>query len=230
MNIYLCGQKYFGYLTLQMMLAEGHNVIGVSAPEPKDGKPDRLWQHADLKHIPLLPAGKLNADTLPPNIDLIVCAHSHDFVGRKTRNRCKLGAIGYHPSLLPLHRGRDAVKWAIKLRERVTGGTVFWLNDTVDGGPIAAQEHCFIKPEWDATELWREALQPLGINLFRRVLSDINRKVITKIPQDTSVATWEPALDPPALYRPDLPQIGATLDGYTVKVYRDEFEGLPVCL
>lgn len=230
MNIYLCGQKYFGYLTLQLLLTEGYNVVGVSAPEPANGKPDRLWQHADLKRLPLLPAGKLNADTLPPNVDLIVCAHSHDFIGRKTRNRCKLGAIGYHPSLLPLHRGRDAVKWAIKAGDKVTGGTVFWLNDTIDGGPIAAQEHCFIKPKWTATELWREALQPLGITLFKQVLRDISKKVIVRIPQDHAIATWEPALDPPALYRPDLPQIGATLDGYTVKVYRDEFEGLPVAL
>jgi len=228
MNIYLCGQKYFGYLTLRMILDEGYKVAGVSAPEPKDGKPDRLWQHADLVGLPLLPAGKLNADTLPPNVDLIVCAHSHDFVGKATRNRCTLGAIGYHPSLLPLHRGRDAVKWTIKLGDKVTGGTVFWLNDTVDGGPIAAQEHCLVKPEWSATDLWREALQPLGINLLKRTLADIKRKLLVKVPQDVSVATWEPSLNQPPLYRPDLPQIGATLDGYEVKMYRDGFEGFPV--
>jgi hypothetical protein len=30
--------------------------------------------------------------------------------------------------------------------DAVTGGTVYWLNDAVDGGPIAAQEHVFIVP------------------------------------------------------------------------------------
>lgn len=105
---------------------------------------------------------------------------------------------------------------------------MFWLNDTVDGGPVAAQRHCFIKPGWDASQLWREALQPLGVNLLRSALADIKRKVIVMVPQDISVATWEPSLDPPALYRPDLPQIGTTLDGYTVKVICDEFEGMLV--
>lgn len=220
MNIYLSGQKYFGRLVLEMILAEGHTVAGVSAPPPANGKTDKLWGLADIKGLPLLPSGKLSADTLPAGVDLIVAAHSHDFIGRKTRNRCKLGAIGYHPSLLPLHRGRDAVKWAIKLGERVTGGTVFWLNDTVDGGPVAAQEHAFIGRGATAESLWREHLQPLGVDLLCKTLRDIAGGKLVRVPQDHTIATWEPALDPPALYRPDLPQIGAALDGYVVSVER----------
>lgn len=226
MNIYLSGQKYFGRLVLEMILAEGHTVTGVSAPPPANGKTDKLWGLAEIKRLPLLPSGKLNADTLPVGVDLIVAAHSHDFIGRKTRNRCKLGAIGYHPSLLPLHRGRDAVKWSIKLGERVTGGTVFWLSDTVDGGPVAAQEHVFIPSGWNAETLWRERLQPLGVDLLRKTLRDIAAGRLVKMPQDHAIATWEPALDPPALYRPDLTQIGTALDGYVVvveKKYDDEY-------
>lgn len=230
MNIYLCGQKYFGRLVLEMILGEGYPVVGVSAPTPTGDKIDRLWGLADLKQLPLLPAGQLNATTLPAGIDLIVCAHSHDYIGRKTRNRCKLGAIGYHPSLLPLHRGRDAVRWAVKLRERVTGGTVFWLNDTVDGGPIAAQRHAFIRPEWTAEELWRESLQSLGVDLLRKTLRDIANGVIVRVPQDHRLATWEPALDPPALYRPDLPQIGDTLNGYRLYVDTLQPDELPVLM
>lgn len=226
MNIYLSGQKYFGRLVLEMILAEGHTIAGVSAPAPANGKTDKLWGLAELKRLPLLPSGKLNADTLPVGVDLIVAAHSHDFIGRKTRNRCKLGSIGYHPSLLPLHRGRDAVKWAIKLGERVTGGTVFWLNDTVDGGPVAAQEHVFIPAGWNAETLWRERLQPLGVDLLRRALRDMTAGRLVKIPQDHAIATWEPALDPPALYRPDLTQIGTSLDGYAViteRLYSNDY-------
>ncbi len=226
MNIYLSGQKYFGRLVLEMILAEGHTVTGVSAPPPANGKTDKLWGLAEIKRLPLLPSGKLNADTLPVGVDLIVAAHSHDFIGRKTRNRCKLGAIGYHPSLLPLHRGRDAVKWSIKLGERVTGGTVFWLSDTVDGGPVAAQEHVFIPSGWNAETLWRERLQPIGVDLLRKTLRDVAAGRLVKMPQDHTIATWEPALDPPALYRPDLTQIGYALAGYTViteKVSDEDF-------
>ncbi|MEW6210788.1 MAG: formyltransferase family protein [Acidobacteriota bacterium] len=224
MQIYLSGQKYFGTLTLRLLLDLGHKIVGVSAPrERADGAPDRLWQAAESARIPLMEAGKLNADTLPEGVDLIVCAHSHEFIGRRTRLRAKLGAIGYHPSLLPLHRGRDAIKWAIRMGERVTGGTVFWLNDVVDGGPVAVQEFVFIRPNDTAEKLWQRDLQPLGLRLFKKVLSDIASGIIVRIPQDPALATWEPSLNPPRMHRPDLLMIGDALKDYRVVVER-EFE------
>lgn len=212
MNIYLCGQKYFGQETLKLVLRLGHTVRGVSAP-----RGDRLWRLAEDRGLPLREAGTLNAETLPADVDLIIAAHSHDFIGRRTRLRTKLGAIGYHPSLLPLHRGRDAVRWAVKLRERITGGSVYWLNDTVDGGPIAAQDWCFVGADETAEELWRNKLQSMGLRLFARVLDDIGRGLLVQVPQDTTIATWEPALTQPPLYRPDLLMLGVGYqEGYKV--------------
>lgn len=208
MNIFLCGQKEFGKSVFNSIRAVGHLIIaGVSAPLSSDrrpGKPDKLRAAAESAHIPVIPSGTLSADTLPSNIDLIVCAHSHDFVSRKTRLRARLGAIGYHPSLLPLHRGRDAIRWAIKQRDRVTGGSVYWLTDTVDGGPIAAQEHVFIRPGDDAQTLWRRDLFPLGVRLLTDAVQNISAGIIVQTPQDESCATWEPSLSQPPLRRPDL--------------------------
>jgi len=229
-RVFLAGQKYFGQEVYKLLRETGHDIVGVSSPAFRDerdrlayvtgpdAKPDRLRAIAELNGTPWMEAGTLRAETMPEGVDLIIAAHSHDFIGRVTRNRAALGAIGYHPSLLPIHRGRDAVRWAVRLRERVTGGTVFWLNDTVDGGPVAAQEHVLIDPKWTPEELWREALQPIGIKLLRKTLSDISRRVIVRVPQDPKLATWEPSLNPPPLYRPDLPQIGWALDGYRVVV------------
>lgn len=230
MKIYLAGQGYFGKLVLDMIIEHtGHPVVGVAAPAPLDAysKIDRLYGAAFDRHIPLLPAGSLREATLPDGVDLIIAAHSHDFIGRKTRDKTTFGAIGFHPSLLPLHRGRDAIKWAIRLGERVTGGTVYWLNDTVDGGPIAAQDWCFIPPAWDASRLWQERLQPMGVRLLQQTITDIAHRKIVRIPQDPAMVTWEPALSQPALYRPDLLQIGPALDGYTVIVDRETLAADP---
>ena len=101
MNIFLCGQQYFGRLTLSMLLEEGYSVVGVSAPAPKGDKMDRLWGLADLKGIPLTVAGTLRADTLPDGVDLIVAAHSHDFIGRRTRDRSTLGPLATIPRYCP---------------------------------------------------------------------------------------------------------------------------------
>lgn len=191
-------------------------------PKEQGDPVDRLRAAAVADGVPWLEAGNLRAEVLPAGVDLIVAAHSYDFIGRRTRDASKLGAIGYHPSLLPLHRGRDAVRWAVKLRERVTGGTVYWLNETVDGGPVAAQAHVLIDPNWGASVLWREALQPLGLRLLRQVLADIGRGVLVRIEQDHRLATWEPKLDAPPLYRPELLQIGAAWAGYTVVTAPDQ--------
>ncbi len=212
MNVYLCGQKYFGREALKMIQSAGHAIVGVSAPVG-----DRLWCEAEARGLPLLRAGALNADTLPPDTDLIVAAHSHDFIGRRTRLRATFGGIGYHPSLLPLHRGRDAVRWAIKMGDRITGGSVYWLDDRIDAGAIAAQDWCFIRGNDTAETLWRRELQPMGLRLLARAIGDIARGLIVQLPQDEALATWEPALNPPPIRRPDLPMLGdGRAEGMTV--------------
>jgi len=213
-RIFVCGQKSFGAAALNLCLASGHQVAGVSSPVDAD----RLTFEAGERRLPWMPAGSLNADALPANVDLILAAHSHDFIGRATRLRSRLGAIGYHPSLLPRHRGRDAVAWAIKMGDPVTGGSVYWLGDTVDGGDIAAQDWCFIRPGDSASELWRRELFPMGLRLLGQVLKDLSTGVAVRIPQDDSLATWEPAIHgAPPLRRPDLVMLGDGRDaGYTV--------------
>ena len=201
MKILISGQKWFGAEVFRALRKiQGVTVAAVSAPVG-----DRLANQADIYNIPVIPSGTLCAASMPEGIDLIVAAHSHDFIGEKTRLRSRWGGIGYHPSLLPLHRGRDSVRWAIKMRERVTGGTVYRLSNRVDGGEILAQEHVFILPGDTAEELWRRSLGPLGVKLLVNVVSAFASDGYQHgVPQNEDLATWEPSLDRPPVYRPDL--------------------------
>lgn len=224
MRVFLCGQRYFGQETYELLKALGCEVVGVSAPaRHPDGSEDRLFRRASLDGVRVIPGG-LRADDLPDGLDLIVAAHSWDFISRKARNRAALGAIGYHPSLLPLHRGRDAVRWAVKMGDRITGGTVYWLTDNVDAGPIAAQDWCFIHPGDDAQSLWRRSLQPMGLRLFHQVLTDIAGGLLVKIPQDETLATWEPSWERQPIPRPDLLMLGGAIPGYQVILERKDGE------
>ena len=207
MNIVFCGQRSFGAAALEMIVKAGHSVLAVYAPEPANVKRDRTESKAaylglDVRH-------GLRAENMPENVDLIVCAHSHDFVSAQALRKTRLGGIGYHPSLLPRHRGRDAVRWTVAMGDAVAGGSVYWLTDQVDAGPIAAQSFCFVRKDDTASTLWQRELFPMGIKLLAKALDDLSDCRMVCIPQDDAAATWEPSWDRAPLYRPDLLQLGS---------------------
>ena len=204
MRIVLAGQKRFGRDVLDLVCARGWEVAAVFCP---DGE-DKLRIGAMNRRLPVFGA-RVTAAMIPTGVELIVAAHCHSYLSAQTRARAELGALGYHPSLLPRHRGRSAVEWALRFGESVAGGSVFWLNDVVDGGPVAAQDFCHVQPGETARELWAKELAPMGLRLFARVFDELERGIVRAVAQDTALATWDPALDGvPPLWRPDVPQLG----------------------
>jgi methionyl-tRNA formyltransferase len=195
MNIYICGQKYFGAEVFSALMKEGHKIVGVSSPaEGSQGKLDRLREIAETNNVLWMKSGVLNETNIPANVDVIVTAHSHDFIREPLRAKTTYGAIGYHPSLLPLHRGKDAIIWTIRMGDKITGGTVYWLDEVMDGGPIAAQEHSFVLPGDTPDLLWQRDLQPLGVKLLCKVCRDLSNGIVIKQPQNESIATSEPSI------------------------------------
>lgn len=198
MRVAVFGQRSFGAAVIGHVVDRGHTVAGVASPHG-----DRTHVEASRRDIPWF-ARASECAVAVSDVDVIVCAHSHDFVGRRTRAWARLGAIGFHPSLLPLHRGRDAIRWTIHMGDRVAGGTVYWLSDVVDGGDVADQRWLFVRPDDDATTLWRR-LFPVGVEMLGDVIDSLARGVVTRVPQDESLATWEPSWSRPPLHRPELP-------------------------
>jgi methionyl-tRNA formyltransferase len=72
--------------------------------------------------------------------DLLLVIGWSRLCGAEFRGVARLGTLGYHPTLLPKMRGRAALAWTILLDVKRTGGTLFWMDEGVDSGPIAAQE------------------------------------------------------------------------------------------
>lgn len=208
LKVFISGQKYFGQCVFDLCNAmEGVEIVGVCTPVGDK----YLGATASLFDVPIIPAGSLTGDTMPDGVDLGITAHSFDYIGKRTRYKPKLGWIGYHPSLLPRHRGRSSIEWAIRMGDAITGGTVFWLNAGIDRGDIAYQDWCFIpprlfhnKPNKAAAELWREELQPMGLRLLNLALIDIKAGKIIKKPQDCEVSTFEPSTDVKDVFKPDL--------------------------
>jgi methionyl-tRNA formyltransferase len=136
------------------------------------------------------------ADAIAPGTDLIVSAHSHARVSAEALAASRLGGIGFHPSLLPRHRGMAAVEWTVKEGDPIAGGTIYHLADRMDAGAIAAQDWCFVKKGESARELWERALAPMGLRLLAEVIRHANAAgTLPARPQEEEFATRAPRLD-----------------------------------
>lgn len=91
--------------------------------------------------------------------------------------------------------------------DAIAGGSIYWLSNRVDGGPIAAADWCHARPGETASDLWRDRLFPMGLRLLERVLADLDRGLIVRVDQDDACATWEPSWSRPPVERPDLMQL-----------------------
>lgn len=211
LRLILAGQKSFGRAVYEAVLEAGHEIAAVWSPPTMDDKLSRVAVNSDVWEPEV---NRFPKCVQQLEVDLFVAAHSHDFIGRASRQAARLGGIGYHPSLLPRHRGRDAVRWTIHMGDPVAGGSVYWLTDQVDAGAIAAQDWCFVRPGWDASALWRKRLFPMGVDLVLATLEMLDGGIVVETPQDESVATWEPSWERPPLHRPELLQIGDGVPGF----------------
>lgn len=185
MRIVIFGQKWLAVEVLrQLLLLPRVTVAGVCP----DRKGDRLEEEARLCGIPVFPLEGV------PQCDLGVAACCQRYLPAVARARCGLGILAYHPSLLPRHRGRDAIRWTLAMHEPVAGGTVYWMDDGADTGPIEAQDWCHVLPGESAAELWRRKLAPLGVRLLTACVTRLAKGERPRAsPQDERLATFEPA-------------------------------------
>jgi|GEM_PF-1163523 methionyl-tRNA formyltransferase len=131
-----------------------------------------------------------------PPCDLIVLANVTRILKAAEIAQAALGVLCFHPSLLPRHRGGDAVYWTFKMGDRESGVTWFWVDEGIDTGPIAIQETVPIPADSSPSKLYYETLVPLGARLFDELLARLERGERPATPQDESRATYEP-LRPP---------------------------------
>lgn len=194
MKLMIVGQRWLGAELLAQCVADGHEVMGVSTPPGDGDEYDRLYARAQQLGIhAAVHQRRITASDVPTGCDVILAAHAHAFIDASARHATRFGALGYHPSLLPRHRGRDAIRWALHMREPITGGTIYWMDDGADTGPIARQDWCHVRPDDTPSTLWRRELAPMGLRLFRAVLEDFSKGMVRSARQDDALATWEPA-------------------------------------
>tara|TARA_Y100000361_G_scaffold68255_1_gene60143 strand:- start:354 stop:884 length:531 start_codon:yes stop_codon:yes gene_type:complete len=71
------------------------------------------------------------------NVDLIILAGYMRVLKKPDEFTCPI--INVHPSLLPKYKGLHAVEQAMESGDKITGCTVHYVNEELDGGQIIKQ-------------------------------------------------------------------------------------------
>jgi methionyl-tRNA formyltransferase len=194
LRITLVGSRHFGVTTMDMLRQRGVDIVRVVVADGDDRLANAA-RTAGIEVVVQANAKRVVASEIAPDTDLIVTAHSHARISKEALAAAKLGGIGYHPSLLPRHRGIAAVEWTVRERDPIAGGTIYHLAERMDAGAIAAQEWVFVRKGETARQLWERALAPLGQKLLGEVIDYAKtHKSLPAKPQDEEFATLAPNL------------------------------------
>ena len=108
------------------------------------------------------------------NVDLIILAGYM----RVIKNPSKFPApmINIHPSLLPKYKGLNVVERAMEAGEEVTGCTVHYVNEELDGGEIILQGKVPILPN-DTVESLTKAIQRMEYSILPTAIEHVKQQL-----------------------------------------------------
>lgn len=194
MKVAIVAAGWIGAEAVRQAQADGHTILAVIAPNAED----RAAEAGKALGLPVVTFDgrrRVLADDVPDGIEVLLTIGSTAFVESGAWKKASRAAIGYHPSLLPRHRGIAAVEWTVKCADPIAGGSIYHLSEGFDAGAVAMQDWCFVLPQETAGDLWRRALAPIGLKLARAILAHIREHGTAPAQsQDERFATLAPRL------------------------------------
>jgi len=184
MKIIFIGGVRIGYTVLKSVYESGY-IVDTVFTLPKNSSAsdyvnfESLVSKYDTKLIRATDVNKLSCVDIIQDIspDLIIVCGWQQLISKEILSIPKLGAIGFHSSLLPKYRGRAPVNWAIIMGERKTGITMFHLTESADSGDIIAQKAFPIMLNDDCNTIYKKSANKcVCTNYYYEEWSDVNNR------------------------------------------------------
>ncbi|MEX0907146.1 MAG: methionyl-tRNA formyltransferase [Gemmatimonadota bacterium] len=204
MRVLFWGTPDFALPSLQALLGEGHDVVGVvTQPDRPAGRGRELRrspvkQYAEDEMLPVLQPERARGDdfmravrALDPEISVVVAYGQ--ILRRELLELPPRSSINVHASLLPELRGAAPINWAIKLGHERTGVTIMRMVEAMDAGPILRQVVEPVGSRETASELWSR-LSEIGAETLIEALALLEMDELAETPQDDALATYAPRL------------------------------------
>lgn len=197
MKVIFMGTPEFAVPIVSKINEEHQVVLVVTQPDVYNYKkkeivfnPVKKW--ATENNIEVFQPEKIRLDyqkVLDTEADIIVTAAYGQIVGEEILNHPRLKCINVHGSLLPKYRGGAPIQRSIINGDKKTGITIMYMAKKMDAGDILAQEEVEILDS-DTQDTMFNKLSILGSQMINKVIYDLDKGLITAIPQDEEKVTF----------------------------------------
>ena len=205
MRIVFMGTPDFAAVSLQRLLDERFDVVGVFTQPDKPKNRGMKLQPSPVKEIalaaglPVFQPAKMRDGTaladlqsLQPDI-LVVVAYGR-ILPDDLLAAAPYGAVNVHGSLLPKYRGAAPIQWAVLNGDAVTGVSTMYLDREMDTGDVIYTAQTPVGEFETAGELF-DRLKTLGAELLAETVRKIASGSVIRVPQNEADATYTKMLD-----------------------------------
>jgi methionyl-tRNA formyltransferase len=199
MRLLLIGQKAFGADALSALAKDGAEIVGAVAGTSDVDREDQVETVArDLK-IDCMRAGSLKSPDVARWVserrpDLIAMAFVTLYMPKSLASLAPLGAINFHPSLLPLHRGISSLPWTILSGDTTAGLSIYFVDEGMDTGDVIVQKRVDISEDDDFKSLYFKKIYPLGLSAICEAVRLVASGNPPRMKQDDSASSYDPPL------------------------------------
>lgn len=163
---------------LDTLIELGHPPsLVVTLPAEKSGRHSDyvdLGPRCATAAVPILRVAKSDTPDVRTRIsnlqpDIVFVIGWSELLGTDFLRLGSLGCIGFHPSKLPEMRGRAVIPWTILAGVEETGSSLFWIDEGMDTGDLAAQVTISVASDETARTLYDKHVDALRGMLDRLV-------------------------------------------------------------
>jgi phosphoribosylglycinamide formyltransferase-1 len=127
---------------------------------------------SDSPYISNIDALNILRDLADFKPDLIVLAGFMKVLPKEFIEACQNMIINIHPSLLPSFKGLNAIERAFDYGVKISGCTIHWVSEEIDGGKIIGQAPVR-RMETDDLEIFRQKIQAAEHVVFPAIIANL---------------------------------------------------------
>lgn len=198
MRAIFMGTPDFAVPTLQAMIDEGHEIIGVfTQPDKAKGRGKNV-SYTPVKEkalsygLPIFQPAKVRAPEVIAEIeamspDVIVVVAFGQILPKALLDIPKYGCINVHASLLPKYRGAAPIQWAVINGEKISGVTTMYMDVGLDTGDMILKEEVVLDKKETGGSL-HDKLSVVGARLLIKTLKQLEDGTAVREKQDSAQA------------------------------------------